>query len=222
MTAQPEEANEGPHNSLSGQDRRTQLPHRKTGWTVPTPYGAPAATESLSTIAAPLLGGFSVAVASLVISASDKFRLFSISLLLLAVAFVLLVLCVQCGFWSRYYFVKPDEDVAWWPDYDSNVDRQAMVHSEQQEWYVLYRIWAARSRKTYSLGIVAFLLGLSMALVPSGTGWQAVVQWITVGIVGLAAIGEAIWVFASSKKSTYVPRRLRQWIVPTQKGPGQA
>jgi hypothetical protein len=74
-------------------------PLEPRSWSVPSPYGAPAAVDSLSTIAAPLLGGFSITLVGVVVQASEKFRFSSIALLLLTVAAVLLLLCVQCGFW---------------------------------------------------------------------------------------------------------------------------
>lgn len=184
-------------------------------WSVPSPYGAPAAVDSLSTIAAPLLGGFSITLAGVVIQASERFRFSSIALLLLTVAVVLLLLCVQCGFWARHYYTKPEEAIAWWPDYEANAERQQMLFTEQRRSYVLFKRWAARARRTYSFGIVALFLGIMMTLIPEGAGWQSRVRWGAVVVMGLAAAGELLWLASTSPRiRNWVPHRVVDWFVP--------
>lgn len=43
-------------------------------WSVPKPYGAPAALQSAGTVAAPLLAGFSFALVGLVLTSPERIR----------------------------------------------------------------------------------------------------------------------------------------------------
>jgi hypothetical protein len=190
-------------------------PLEPRSWSVPSPYGAPAAVDSLSTIAAPLLGGFSITLVGVVVQASEKFRFSSIALLLLTVAAVLLLLCVQCGFWARHYYTRPDEATAWWPDYEGSAERQQMLFIEQRRSYLLFKRWSARARRAYSSGIVALFLGIMVTLVPDGVGWQSRVRWAAVVVMGLAAVGELLWLASMSRRMrNWLPRRVVDWFVP--------
>jgi hypothetical protein len=99
----------------------------RESWHVPSPYGAPAAVESLSTVAAPLLPGFSISVVCVILPGREQMRLFGLALLLLSIAAVLMLFCVQCGFWARHYYATPTEATQWWIDYESNIERRPSV-----------------------------------------------------------------------------------------------
>ena len=169
-------------------------------WKVPSPCGAPAAVETLSTIAAPLLAGFSITLAGVIIQASERFRFPGIALLLLVIAGVLLLSCVQCGFWARHYYMRPGDAIEWWPDYESNLHRRKMLVNEQRQSYARYKRWSKLARHTYSFGIVVFLLGIMVTLIPTGAGWQSKVQWGAVSVAALAAAGELIWLMSASRQ----------------------
>lgn len=78
-------------------------------WKHPRPYGTPAATESASTIAAPLLAGFSITLIAQVIDSRDSVRWPDVVFILLAGASVAMLAAVQSGFWARQYYVRPEE-----------------------------------------------------------------------------------------------------------------
>ncbi len=184
-------------------------------WSVPSPYGAPAAVETLSTIAAPLLAGFSITLAGVIMQASERFRYSSIALLLLTISAILLLLCVQCGFWARHYYTRPEEASAWWPDYEESTERRRMLFEEQHRSYPLFRLWSARARRTYSFGIVVLLLGIMVSLMPTGAGWQTQVRWGAVIVVGLAALGELLWLASASQRTgKWLPRSVAGWFNP--------
>jgi hypothetical protein len=182
---------------------------------VPSPYGAPAAAETLSTIAAPLLGGFSVALAGVVMQADEAFRFPGVALLLLSIATVLLLLCVQCGFWARHHFATPDQMIAWWRDYEASPQRQRMVVLEQRRSYDLYKRWAGRARRAYRYGILAFMAGIMVTLVPEGTGWQPRIRWAAVAVMGAAVVAEVLWMASASPRlRRRLPQSLANWFVP--------
>src|SRR3954452_12145240 len=87
-------------------------------WWRPTLYGEPAAVDMISTIAAPVLAGFTVALIGVVAQAPANFRWPGIALLLLLLTAVLFVMCLQCGFWARQYLVSRDEAASWFDDFE--------------------------------------------------------------------------------------------------------
>lgn len=200
MSVEDQPPSDGADMTAQTSDEAASFPSEKQFWKVPSPYGAPAAIETLSTIAAPLLGGFSITLAGVVMQASERFRFYSIALLLLVIAAVLLLTSVQCGFWARHYYMRPEEAITWWPDYESNLQRQKMLLSEQHKSYALFTRWSRRARHTYSFGIVVFLLGIMVTLIPVGTGWQSQVQWGAVFVAALAAVGELTWLTSASRR----------------------
>lgn len=169
-------------------------------WKVPSPYGAPDAVSSLSTVAAPLLAGFCITLEGVIMTAANEFRLAGLALLLLSSATVLLITCVQSGFWARHYFAAPDEIVRWWPDYEASEQRQQMVIAEQRDSYGTYLRWAARARRTYAVGIIALLFGIAAILVPEGRGATAFLRWMSALIVTLSALAEIVWWIRSKSR----------------------
>jgi hypothetical protein len=131
MTTAPVPSPDRPYCSQCG----GELPYGHEEW---CPYvKVPDGLGTMATIAAPMLAGFTIALAGVVAQAADKFRWPGVALLLLTISAVLLVTSVQAGFWSQ----RP---VALWR-------------------ITFWRIAAAR---TYAAGIVVLFLGLSAVLVP--------------------------------------------------------
>jgi hypothetical protein len=121
-------------------------------------------------------------------------RLFGFALLLLSIAAVLMLFCVQSGFWARHYYATPTEATQWWIDYESNIERRRRVQQELQTNYSLYRRWAARARHSYSAAIVMLLLGIGVATMPEGPTARSPLQWAATIVFCGAAIGEIVWV----------------------------
>jgi hypothetical protein len=86
-------------------------------WETPDLYGQAEAVNSMGTIAAPLLAGFSLAamVQALTIKTSEA-RWPTTSMLLFMLAAILFITSVQATFWARGYQTNPAEILAWWPD----------------------------------------------------------------------------------------------------------
>jgi hypothetical protein len=123
--------------------------------------------------------------------ASERFRFSSIALLLLTISTILLLLCVQCGFWARHHYTRPEEATAWWPDYEESAQRRRMLVEEQQRSYALFRRWSAWARRAYSFGVVVLLLGI------------------------MAALGELLWLASASQRTgKWLPRSVADWFNP--------
>lgn len=95
---------------------------------------------SMATVAAPMLGGFTITLAGVAAQADDKFAAPGISLLLLTLAAISLITCIQAGFW----FQRP-------------VD------------YNLIARWRNAARIFYNLGIILLFFALATVLAPKNS-----------------------------------------------------
>ena len=81
---------------------------------VPDHYGDAGALDALSSVAAPLLAGGTLALVGVIVQQPSALRWPGLALLLLLVAAILLVMAVQCGVWARHHATRPDEIAVWW------------------------------------------------------------------------------------------------------------
>jgi hypothetical protein len=99
----------------------------------PAPLFYGSALESVSTVAAPLLAGFSLAAAVALGADAEKFRWSGGAMLSLTIAAVLLVSAVQCGFTARRHFYSAADVKDWRPDAQEDSDRELKLRERQQE-----------------------------------------------------------------------------------------
>jgi len=167
----------------------------------------------ISTIAAPVLAGFTVALIGVVAQAPANFRWPGIALLLLLLTAVLFVMCLQCGFWARQYLVSRDEAAAWFDDFES-VTRQEQVRREQVAYAHVYEGWAQRCKLLYRLALQAMFAALLVVLLPTSGGDGAIQsgwRWAAASLAALAFILEALWILSVQLIRLQVLRRI-PWI----------
>ena len=85
-------------------------------WLLPSPkrgYGTSAAVQSVGSVAAPLLAGFSFTLVGLVLASPDRIRWPGASLVLLTAAGLSHVTAVQCAAWAREWNPTPSELLNW-------------------------------------------------------------------------------------------------------------
>jgi hypothetical protein len=173
-------------------------PQNRLDWDLPYLYGEAEAINSMGTIAAPLLAGFSLAamVQTITINTSDA-RWPNVALLLFMLAAVLFVTTVQATFWARQYQTNPREIADWWP---SAIDSK---HSKELgyvlKWHAAgFRMWANRARVTYSAALLCLLGALTVLAVPPESHVQVPFwRWLAVAVGGAAFIAEIIWITGS-------------------------
>jgi hypothetical protein len=181
-----------PSSSLGGGSGGTFVPPR---WQKPAPLGTGQAMDTATSVAAPLLAGFSVATIGVIASNSDKFRWPGVSLLALTAAAVFLVASLQFGFHARQHLYSPADVSDWWPNEDRTAARDGRLQREQHEDFRRWRWWVKWARRTYDAGIVTLAVGVAAALVPrSGSGFQEGCQWAAAGVAAAGAVGEAVWI----------------------------
>jgi len=154
--------------------------------------------DSSSTVATPLLAGFALTMATIVITNADKFRWADWVLAHLTIAVVSLVMCVQAAQWTRTFRVRPWEVAEWWPEMDSS--KQAILIDELVNHDERRQLWGGIQTWTYRIGVVFLLAGVAAALVPpTRAGDISLARWIAIGVAGLAFVAEVAWVLVSNK-----------------------
>jgi hypothetical protein len=160
---------------------------------IPSPYGSVAATEASGSIAVPLLAGFALTIATIVITSPDKFRWKDLTILFLVIAVVLFIGCLQAAQWARAYQVAPREAAAWWPG--ATQPQLGALETELRQHHSSRVTWVHRQQRTYRGGILALLLGLTSALVPPGAADQvSLLRWAAVGVAALGSFAEFSWI----------------------------
>jgi len=154
-------------------------------WRLPIAYGSSAALQSIGTVAAPLLAGFSFTLAALVLTSPEWVRWPDLAMALLVIAGLLLTNAVQAAAWARRWDITPSELLAWWPQFDDLSDsaREA-VYQEQADHARRHFRWARLTQATYDGGILSLLSGIVFLVWPPGM-WSF---WSARGVVVVAAI----------------------------------
>ena len=178
-------------------------------WETPYLYGEAEALNSMGTIAAPLLAGFSLAamVQTITIRTSEA-RWPGVALLLFMLAAVLFVIAVQAMFWAREYQTNPQEIKDWWPDAE-DPERLKQLRREQKRHAAGFRMWSLRARVTYSAGLLCLLAALTILAVPPESYEQAPFwRWLAVAVGSAAFIFEIVWITGSFTSLKWLKRLL--------------
>jgi hypothetical protein len=159
-----------------------------TAWDVPDDFGAAAAIQSVGTVAAPLLAGFSFTLLTLVVQNPNDFAEPGVTLLLLVAAGLAMIFAVQFGAWARLHEARPSDYREWWPD----ADKDAGLVREHSDALREHAQWASWTRLSYNLGVLLLLAAVVFLLLPRGEtvdlttarGWA-----VAVALAGLAIEG---------------------------------
>lgn len=158
-------------------------------WRPHFPYGYQAAVEGYGAVACTLLAGFSVSLIGLILPGASV-RWPSATLFLLAAATVLFIAGVQCSMWARQFAVTPDEIRTWQPDYE-----EWRLYAEQWVHRRGFDIWNRRFAFSYRFGILVFLAGVSLTLLPPDPVSTA--RWGAIGVAVAGFAAEALWILSS-------------------------
>jgi hypothetical protein len=164
--------------------------------------------DKLGTIAAPLLGGFSITLIGLVVSkdASATIRWPSWSVAALTGATVLFLLAIQCTIAGRQFYVAPDEFKARTPELDEGLREFAYGENLRQ-----FRVWADRARAAFGFGLALLLLGLIGVILPPGPVSKFDGgRWCALAIGVAALLGEVAWLSGDEWVSRQWNRRVRR------------
>lgn len=189
-------------------DRQAFVPPK---WRKPAPLGYGSATDSVGSVAAPLLAGFSLASVIVVSDDATNFRWPGAVILALAIAAVMFIGSVQCAFNARQYLWSGAEVSDWWPEMKEGTELETLLRGEQSAAFHRWQAWTRWTRMTYNLGILALLAGLGLGLAPrQGSGVQESLRWAAVGMAFAACAGEAFWIAGTSWRRSAEARRVEK------------
>lgn len=173
------------------------VPKRPHVWERPQRLGYQETLRGLGGVVAPLLTGFSLATIAVLVTSKDRPPLSDWAEAALAAAVGLLLYGMQCSFLALSRTPSPPDIVAWLPE--ATVDATALDDARAEQaanMADVKRLWK-RTGLTYDLGLLSFLAGLLLLLIPHA--WSAA-RIFGVGIAGLALFVEIWWTLANRIK----------------------
>ncbi|MFD9100245.1 hypothetical protein ACFVZN_04130 [Streptomyces virginiae] len=185
---------------------------RDPQWKQPTPLGYGLAADMFTSVAAPILAGFSVAAIGVISADFEKFLWPGFSLLALTAAVVLLVASMQFGFHAKSLRYSPSDIHAWWSAEDlMEPGRKERICNDQHRDFEKSERWDVWARQTYNFGICALALGVAAALPPpeGASGAQAALRWAAAALALFGVIAELAWIAGDTRLGHWLARRLR-------------
>lgn len=172
-------------------------------WAKPALLGYGHAADAAHFVAAPLLAAASVTLIGVVGADSDKFRLASITLLVLSMAAVVLVGSVQYGFHARALLYSAADVETWWGR-DDLQRWEELLRARQRRHYERWKRKIGRAVTTYNIGVTLLGTGVALCLVPaaSASSMSVTARWAACAVVGVATLGELVWTVASPWRAT--------------------
>jgi MFS family permease len=176
-------------------------------WNRRRPINYPKQIEMAGGIAAPLLVGFSLTTVAQLVIGRDHPWLSEWAIALFAIAAALLVYTVQFSATALAYAATPAERLDYNPEAASAPGVLRIVRNRQWEEMELRARYARSAKHCYNLGLLAFLSGFGLLLVPHDNWPWPWGRLIGVVVVGISLIIEVIWTLSDGRR----PR----WLLPT-------
>ena len=177
-------------------------------WNVPTRYGYHHAVQSVSSVASPLLAGFSVTMLVLVVQGPRYLRWPELALCLLVFSAIGFISSLQFGIWARSYVATPNEIMQWWPEAAEGSAILSRLMYEQSSDHDRHLKLASWTMLSFNLSVPILFGALTAALVPSAPIPPA--RWVAIIIMGLATATELGW-FVHNYSSR--ARKLLPWRI---------
>jgi hypothetical protein len=184
---------------------------KEARWDVPFPYGYTAAIDSMGTIAAPLLAGFSVALAAVVLTTPSSFHWHNACASLLTGAMLALIATVQFAFRARQYAVTPADLEVWWST-DAEAGTRSVLRRTQRYHKREFERWSNRARMAYNAGLVLFLAGVVAMLAPHKMAGMSLGRLLPPGLATVGLLIELGWIATTAHQAD-----VKNW--PEEPGP---
>ncbi|MGW1030248.1 hypothetical protein ACWD4J_42505 [Streptomyces sp. NPDC002577] len=150
------------------------------------------ANDAVTTVAAPLLASGGVGLIGVVAADEDKFRWPGPALLLVTLAAILLVSCVQWGFRARPCLYSMADVEQLYGGALTAEQRERYAHQHAVD-HARWQRTTALADASYTAGLIALGLGVALVLAPPVGGTHAGWRWTAFGAVLLAVVMEAAW-----------------------------
>jgi hypothetical protein len=185
-------------------DRTTSSP--ESIWFRTRPVGNDRMVSTTGGVAAPLLAGFCLAAIAQLVSADDPPNTTPYGIAFFAAASVCLLNALQLSAIALGYWASPSQRLDYYPE--ARFDDKALAKVRDRQWQetrVRLR-YVRHAGNLYNAGLVGFLVGLMLILVPDDPWPWPWVSIITVLVVALAIVLELVWAISGSRR----PR----WLLP--------
>lgn len=175
-------------------------------WQPPGSAGEVGAVQSIGTIAAPFLAGFSITLVGVIV-ATAHFAHGGIAELLLTGAALFMVGSMQFSLWARQNEVSPSFYDEWFP-----VATEKRVQYNKAEQATLKRkweFWSGLTRSAYNAGILLLLAGLLTILLPPEGITLRTARGAAAGLAAAGLAAEYIWLIGARMQLAFIT--LPQW-----------
>jgi hypothetical protein len=176
-------------------------------WNRRRPVNYPKQIEIAGGIAAPLLAGFSLTIVAQLVIGRDHPWLSDWATALFAMAAAFLVYAVQFSATALGYAATPSERLDYSPEAAFKPEILRMIRARQWEEMELRAKYTTRTKYCYNFGLLAFLGGLGLLLVPHHVWPWPWGRLIGVTIVSISLIIEIMWIFSNAGWP--------KWLLPT-------
>lgn len=167
-------------------------------WNQRYPINYPKQVEVAGGIAAPLLAGFSLTTIAQLVIGPDHPWLSEWATALFALAAALFIFAVQLSAKALGYAATPSERLDYNPEAASITEVLKLIRKQQWVEMELRHKYSTRARYCYNVGLLAFLSGLGLILVPHSSWpwpWGRVAG---VAIVSISLLVEIIWTVSNA------------------------
>lgn len=176
-------------------------------WNRRRPINYPKQVEMAGGIAAPLLAGFSLTTVAQLVIGRDHPWLSDWATALFAIAAALLVYAVQFSATALGYSATPSDRLDYSPEAAFKPEILRVIRDRQWEEMELRAKYTARAKYCYNFGLLAFLGGLGLLLVPHQDWPWPWGRLVGVTVVSISIIIEVMWILSDA--------RWPKWLLPT-------
>ena len=176
-------------------------------WNRRRPINYPKQIEMAGGIAAPLLAGFSLTAVTQLVIGRDHPWLSDWATALFAMAAAFLVYTVQFSATALGYAATPSERLEYSPEAAFKPEILQVIRARQWEEMELRAKYTTRTKYCYNFGLLAFLGGLGLLLVPHHAWPWPWGRLIGVTIVSISLIIEIMWITSNAGWP--------KWLLPT-------
>jgi hypothetical protein len=176
-------------------------------WSRRRPINYPKQIEMAGGIAAPLLVGFSLTTVAQLVIGSDHPWLSQWAIALFAIASALLVYAMQFSATALGYSATPSDRLDYNPEAAMEQDILCVVRRRQWEEMELRAKYTMRVKYCYNFGLLAFLGGLGLILVPSHDWPWPWSRLVGVAVISVSIVIEVMWTLSDAQRP--------KWLLPT-------
>lgn len=180
------------------------MDNRPRVWNRRRPINYPKQIEMAGGIAAPLLAGFSLTTVAQLVIGKDLPWLSQWAIAMFAIAATLLVYAMQFSTTALGLAATPSHRLDYNPEASSDPEILRIVRRRQWEEMELRAKYTFRTKYCYNFGLLAFLSGLGLILVPHHAWPWPWGRFMGIVVVSVSLIIEMLWTVFDGKRPRFL------------------